>query len=259
MAFSVSILNFDGIYELQDFYRKTKHKWVNLKDLSGTYCFCETTTLQQLNLRLNPTLPQLIYIGSGNYHYVTYLALRRINQPFTLILFDHHSDLLPTPDSNIISCGSWLYWALTKLPQLKKAIIIGMNDRYMPKLPLKILHKVRWVTHQQIKNDDQWSYRWMNEIHTPFVYISIDKDVLSEQDVLTNWDHGDMRIDQLMQLLETIVSRYRVVGIDVCGEPKLENDLTFKPQLKRMIHKNSKANEAILNSVLHYIDNQEAS
>ena len=43
-----------------------------------------------LNRRKNKGIT---FIGSGNYHYVSHLLLEEINKPFTLILFDHHTDM----------------------------------------------------------------------------------------------------------------------------------------------------------------------
>lgn len=53
------------------------------------------------------------------------------------------------------------------------------------------------------------------------IYISIDKDVLSENEYKTNWDQGDMSVEELLDILELICSRRNVIGIDVCGEMDL--------------------------------------
>lgn len=50
------------------------------------------------------------------------------------------------------------------------------------------------------------------------IYISIDKDVLSENEYKTNWDQGDMSVEELLDILKLICSIRNVIGIDVCGE-----------------------------------------
>jgi len=50
------------------------------------------------------------------------------------------------------------------------------------------------------------------------VYISIDKDVLSREYARTNWDQGDMTLDELFAQLSDIALKHRILGVDVCGE-----------------------------------------
>lgn len=50
------------------------------------------------------------------------------------------------------------------------------------------------------------------------VYISIDKDVLARDVVITNWDQGKMRHDDLLGMIRRIAERNRVLGVDICGE-----------------------------------------
>jgi hypothetical protein len=53
---------------------------------------------------------------------------------------------------------------------------------------------------------------------TDAVWISIDKDVLPEDEVVTNWDQGHMPLDALLAFLDAIRSRKRIIGADICGE-----------------------------------------
>ena len=50
------------------------------------------------------------------------------------------------------------------------------------------------------------------------LYISIDKDVLSEQYSETNWNQGELTLGMLEHMLQYFLEWAPVYGIDICGE-----------------------------------------
>ena len=50
------------------------------------------------------------------------------------------------------------------------------------------------------------------------LYISIDKDVLSQDVVITNWQQGQMYLLELKLFLAEMIKQGQVIGIDICGE-----------------------------------------
>ncbi len=59
----------------------------------------------------------------------------------------------------------------------------------------------------------------LNQMDTVLpVYLSIDKDVLSEEYARTNWDQGQLSLKLLQEILQWICSRNRILGVDICGE-----------------------------------------
>ena len=50
------------------------------------------------------------------------------------------------------------------------------------------------------------------------VYLSIDKDVLCPEDARTNWDQGEMKLEELEEMIKQVFQKRNVLGIDVCGE-----------------------------------------
>ena len=57
------------------------------------------------------------------------------------------------------------------------------------------------------------------------LYISIDKDVLLESEGKTNWDQGNVRVEQILKFTENYIKGRRLIGTDVCGEdPENDND-----------------------------------
>ncbi|HQD39940.1 MAG TPA: arginase family protein [Bacillota bacterium] len=190
---------------------------VDLTDIRGTYCYCRRESLAAIGEKLKKRKSRgLTLIGIGNYHYVTYLLISELNLPFTLVIFDYHADLFPTPCPEVISCGSWVYEAVRKLPLLKKVVLIGVNDELVPFIPAKIRRQVAVFPCRQKTWENKNAV--LAAIPTENVYFSVDKDVLSESDAITDWDQGTMRLWQLLELLQHIASKKRVCGMDICGE-----------------------------------------
>ena len=72
------------------------------------------------------------------------------------------------------------------------------------------------------------------------VYISIDKDVLSKDFARTDWDQGEMTLDELFSAIRDISLKHRIIGVDICGEPTLgpdtcSEDVSINSKTNRMI------------------------
>src|SRR5205823_160834 len=63
--------------------------------------------------------------GSGDFHHLTALWLRRITEPFTLISFDNHPDWDVRPPR--WCCGTWMNRAL-EMPNLRHAVVWGCGN-----------------------------------------------------------------------------------------------------------------------------------
>ena len=50
------------------------------------------------------------------------------------------------------------------------------------------------------------------------LYISIDKDVLSQNVIQTDWDQGSMQLMEFKILLAYLFKNSQTIGIDICGE-----------------------------------------
>ena len=50
------------------------------------------------------------------------------------------------------------------------------------------------------------------------VYLSIDKDVISRDELVTNWDQGQARWEDVTSFTRRILSDRKVIGVDICGE-----------------------------------------
>lgn len=243
----ITVLDFDEIYTCQkELIRCFSYDWIDLKKIHHTNLYCEKQSLEKISLQLKlQSHHNITLIGSGNYHYISYLLLSKIKKPFTLLLFDHHTDMMTT---SILSCGSWLSEALLRLPYLKKAIIIGassdVNVSISPEIRSKVVICSKSDVIQSNFKNDLLSY-----FSTEYVYISIDKDVLNEKYASTNWEQGEMSMQTLLGIVEYMMLHKQVCGVDVCGElPNYSKEL-FNPTYLEAIKKNENSNRIILNTL----------
>jgi len=229
-----------------------KPEVIDCTKISGTDCYCDDTAVQRLKALMEPYGANgLHYIDGGNYHYLSKLWTDKINKAFDLVVFDHHPDMQPPLFGPILSCGSWIKDTIDANPNLKNVYIIGVNDELITEEMRQPCFagkkniqnaKVHFITKQML-NRQRKKYGRIKDIaignvsiedmekdmevkkcvgannsRKNCIYISIDKDVLSENEYKTNWDQGDMSAEELFGVLELICRKRKVIGIDICGE-----------------------------------------
>lgn len=245
----ISVLDFDQVYHPQTYFKNTNYQWINLLDVEHTNSYCEEEALLSIKDRLKQRKNRgVTFIGSGNYHYVTYLLMAEIQSPFTLVLFDHHTDMMSAPSDSILTCGSWVMRSLEFLSMLKKVIIIGTRDDLTETIPADLNRKVSVVSEEQVGSSRIEEYV-KSSIETKNVYVSIDKDVLNQSEALTNWDQGNMRLSQIFSLMEQIAINKRICGVDVCGEYPYNAAERFSYENCQAIRVNDRTNSKILKEI----------
>lgn len=204
------ILHLDETY----FYEpnlKSLSMEVDLRRYKIPKYMCEIKRLSEIERIIPNPERTLCFIGKGDYHYISYILLKRIKVPFCLIVIDNHLDMQDFV-SECISCGSWMQNAVS-LRNLEKIIYIGKKD-----LKMKVKERVYSI------GFDVSKVRML--IGDLPVYISIDKDILHKSIIDTNWDQGNFSLEDLIKVL-SYIPRDRIIGIDVCGEPAF-NPFSFE-------------------------------
>ena len=237
----VVVMNFSGIYRLEPFAMDKRLTHIDCSDISGTDVYCTREAAAKIGKRIAKLGPAGIhFIDNGNYHYVTKLWTDMIQEPFRLILFDHHTDMQPSKIPGLLSCGSWVREMLIHNKHLKEVTVLGTpagaERRATQEWRRRVLFDDEELIHRhQIKMPD--------DIGRCPVYVSIDKDVLSTKEVVTNWDQGKVTLAELKAILDYILAHERVIGMDVCGEYDLCHSLFEDEQAADL---DSHANESIL-------------
>jgi arginase family enzyme len=194
--------------------------------------------------------PTINLLGSGDFHHLAVLLMEQAREPITIVHIDNHPDWVRLAPR--WHCGSWVNQAL-RLPQVAKVVTIGpcSDDLVRPELKggnLKALaagrinlfpwqHAPSWVW-RKIADGPGHRYEngyliWrnlaelgieqalnviMSQIGTDAVWLSIDKDVLPEDEALTNWDQGQMPLAAVLQVIAAVGACEHIVGSDICGE-----------------------------------------
>lgn len=237
------ILNFDdSIGEIEQSIK------INLTEWQESIRFgCSFAKYKKLATNINAQLPAQIgtvLMGSGDYHHISLMLIERLKQQLKpkqqiqVVIFDNHPDNMRYPFG--IHCGSWVSHA-AKLPFISHVHVIGITspdigifhaweNRLTPLLKNKLTYwcmdvNVNWAKKLGIKNAFL-KFNSPNELITAFiaeqyhdtspVYLSIDKDVLSEEVVKTNWDQGKLKPYHLYDVIAALNDR--IIGSDICGE-----------------------------------------
>lgn len=256
----VSVLHFDRTFERMPQVWQPEYEPLFLTDLPGTNGYCHLDTLRRIRRRMSERKQRgLTLIGRGSYHYASFVLAAEVKEPFTLVLFDHHSDMMESPDEWVISCGSWALEALKRLPALRKVLLIGASRESVGHIPPAYRRRVDVLPEERIAQGAVNVHRLIGQIPTETVYVSIDKDVLSPLDAATDWDHGSMRLDQLLRLLEAIASAKRLAGVDICGEYPAPPGAAWQPEFRTMVRKNERANRLIVRHSAKWLDKRQVS
>ena len=102
-------------------------------------------------------------------------------------------------------------------PYVRDVHVIGADRELISKLDKEIQDKAKFYDLEDIFDAGTDDIR-LPETEYP-VYLSIDKDILSEEEVDTNWDQGSLRTEVLLECLQYLIKNYSLIGIDICGEP----------------------------------------
>jgi arginase family enzyme len=254
----VRVLNFDdSLVRQNQLIKQFAPKFTGLREFAPS-CRqgMNGATARSLKSKLDPALKSAItFLGSGDFHHISSLLLEQFEEPISLIVFDHHPDWDIMPPR--YGCGSWVTRAL-RMPNLKKVVLLGIssqdistfaiqtgnlsalkNDRveiypyYHP--PTKVIFRkvpdncsiavkhgvfvseIRW---SQLKGRElsEFMVQLMARIPTKRIYISIDKDCLSSEFALTNWQEGHFKLDELLFLLKSLKNNFSLAGVDITGE-----------------------------------------
>jgi len=194
--------------------------------------------------------PTLHLLGSGDFHHLAVLLMERAREAVTIIHIDNHPDWVRLAPR--WHCGSWVNQAL-RLAQVERVITLGpcsddlvrpdLKGGNLPALAAGRIALFPWRhapsrIWRQIADGPGHRYEdghliWRNLadtgvekaldviiplIETEAIWISIDKDVLSETDALTNWDQGQMPLAAVVRIIAGVSARKRIAGADICGE-----------------------------------------
>ena len=212
------ILDFSHVYEDENIPEKNTLHWLDCADITGCDLYCSAEAREQIWNRIQPYgIRGIHFLDSGNYHYVTGIITDHIRQDFSLVLFDHHTDMQKPLIDGMMSCGDWAGHVLDTNEWLRQLVLIGPQGSDIGEI--SCTRKDRLLTFSSEELQTGAGREKLAKIKRDLpVYISIDKDVLGENYAETNWNQGDMSLPMLEHLLLPLLEQAEILGIDICGE-----------------------------------------
>lgn len=259
------ILDFTHVYCDEDIKDIDRFRYIDCSDIQETDMYCSKNAYEKIWGRIEPYGIQGIhYIDSGNYHYISKIITDHIDEPFGLVMYDHHTDMQMPMVPEMMSCGDWAGQALSQNKNLRQLVIVGPPESDIEQTleSYSGSQSGRLLTFSAEDLHGDLLENKLKLIRTDLpLYISIDKDVLGPEYTETNWSQGDMSIDGLERLLSVFLGgqgeeknsdacrndeRYagdirhsRILGIDICGE--IQTDIPV-PEYLEAEEKNEKVN-----------------
>ncbi|MBP5439495.1 MAG: arginase family protein [Fibrobacter sp.] len=251
----ITVQDFTGVYAEQAFMQELRAtaetskdvRWLDCTKIVGTDCYCDDDAIKEINESIDnaetcgksecsienrgnsTNVPTIHFFDNGNYHYMSKLWTDRVQEPFTLIVFDHHPDMQPPRFGGILSCGGWVKEVLDNNKFVQNVIIIGVKDELVETVreelsqsgESSILEKVTFIKESELNTLSFQSSlsSFVSRLSSQqSLYISIDKDALSPSYAVTNWDQGSLTLDALKKCITALTTGRKILGIDICGE-----------------------------------------
>ena len=249
----ITVHDFTGVYAEQPFMQELRAtaetskdvRWLDCTKIVGTDCYCDDDAIKEINELIDSaekhsksecsiienrgnstSAPDIHFFDNGNYHYMSKLWTDKVQEPFTLIVFDHHPDMQPPRFGGILSCGGWVKEVLDNNKFIQNAIIIGVKNELVETIreelsqsgESSILEKVTFIKESELSILSSLICSDFVNVLSPNLYISIDKDALSPTYAATNWDQGSLTLDALKDCITALTTGRRILGVDICGE-----------------------------------------
>jgi len=268
----VRILNFDDSVKQQvNLLKKFRPSIIDLAKIGPlARLWSDNATEKAIKAVLSADLKGAVsFLGSGDFHHISSILIEQFSEPITVIVFDAHPDwdILP-PKSG---CGSWVTKIL-RLPNIEQVLLFGIssddintfniqtanllslkNDRLriypyshaptrvwlrrIPRNPsLKTVNSIFGSTifweGLLNKEPDVFLLEVLSGLRTRKVYISIDKDCLSSEYSMTNWEEGKLDLDMLLSMLKIIKDNCDILGADITGD---FSEIDIKGRIKSIL------------------------
>jgi arginase family enzyme len=178
--------------------------------------------------------PFLLY-GSGDFHHLSALWIRRVAQPLIVVSFDNHPDWDIRPPK--WCCGGWINRAL-ELPHVRRVSVWGCGN-FECWWPRQLFGNRRaeragrlevhpWADERPMKDRqrrgailrENWREHFegfVRNLDGANVYVTIDLDCLAAGEAVTNWESGRFTVADLEWALPKLRESCRIVAGDICG------------------------------------------
>ena len=228
----ITVCNFTNVYENQPFMDGLRHSgeatWIDCTDIPGTDCYCDDEAVETIRRRIADAgikdVGGIHFFDNGNYHYMSKIWTDMVQEPFSLVVFDHHPDMQEPRFGNILSCGGWVKKVLEENKFVNNVVIIGVANHLVDEIRAElsqagdagVLDKVKFIKESELGKENLLSS--LASRLSSNLYLSIDKDALSPAFAATNWDQGSLDVAALKEIIAGLAASHKIIGVDICGE-----------------------------------------
>lgn len=191
--------------------------------------------IEQFYRELESQVTPFLLYGSGDFHHLTALWIRRVARPVVVVSFDNHPDWDIRPPK--WGCGGWINRAL-ELQHVRQVAVWGCGN-FECWWPHNIFGNHRaeregklavhpWADDRSTKDRQRrgailrsnWRdhfERYVKSLKDADVYVTIDLDCLASEEAVTNWENGRFTVADLEWALARLHEHARIIAGDICG------------------------------------------
>jgi len=191
--------------------------------------------IEEFFSEIAPRLAPFLIYGSGDFHHLSGLWIRRLTEPFVLVSFDNHPDWDVRPPR--WGCGGWINRALEQ-PLVEKICVWGCGN-FECWWPRNLFGNRRaersgelevhpWADERPASDQNRrgailrsnWQAKFIQfaqALEGSNLYVTIDLDCLRAEDAVTNWESGRFAIDDVAWALAQLRTHAKIVAGDICG------------------------------------------
>jgi hypothetical protein len=180
-------------------------------------------------------LTPFVLYGSGDFHYLAAVLLRRITQPVTVVSFDNHPDWDIRPPH--WACGGWVNRAL-EMSNVRQVSVWGCGNFELA-FPSRLFANRKalrsgtlavhaWAERQKpavqrrfdCMTRGNWRQRFeefAQSLAGTKVYVTVDLDCLRAEEAVTNWENGLFTAADVAWALRKLRDKSDVIAGDLCG------------------------------------------
>ena len=150
------ILDFTHIYMNKNIEKESNLLHIDCSDISGSDLYCTKEAEKKIKQRIDEHgIHGIHFIDSGNYHYITKFMTDKIQKKFSLVLYDHHTDMQESMIEGMTSCGDWAGQVLEQNENLVQLILVGAKEKDIKQLHLKNQEKLVIFSAEELRSGKQ--------------------------------------------------------------------------------------------------------
>lgn len=200
-------------------------------------CFAPADIVEAFDTEIRDDLSPFVLYGSGDFHYLTALRVRRLSDRpnLTVLSFDNHPDWDVRPPR--WACGGWVSRVL-EFPHVRRVSVWGCGNFELA-LPHRLFANQRglrsgrlevhaWAERQPASvrrrfdcvTRDGWRGRFdrfAEGLRGADVYATVDMDCLCGAEAVTNWENGLFTAADVAWALRRVRASANLISGDVCG------------------------------------------